>query len=494
MAETLTTRLGLRLFGASTDTWSRTEHNADTAILEDLVAIDQQGALGSRPAAGIRGRYWTDSTTFVIYRDTGSAWKVVGAAGLDGVFTASATSTVPLTAAGIASQSANLFEAKVVASVKASIDKDGDVTAASYSGAYAALIGTAAGTVVLSAKGAASQSADVVSVVDSADATLFKVSPAGNLTSPFLQAATGRGLVGGGSLSNVTQMTLFTGTPAFEVLSTEGGASSTFSDMLYLHHGAADGTAATRRLGLVLHVGEPGTAGDAAKSAALYIESSAASFASPSFIIARGDAALMTFPASGAVVLARSLSLTPTANLTIAPGTAQAAIVAGNTAYGVQASDSGYARVASAGSYYVYGGGVHSDTAGSAGAGGVVLATFATSSGAGLLTMSRVHLLAGSDSLKIGSDASTRLVAAPTAIQAYNVAAVSTLTVNAAGGDVTVGDATDSAIRIRALTLGFFGAVPVVRQTVTGSRGGNAALASVLTALSNLGLIIDSSS
>ena len=40
--------------------------------------------------------------------------------------------------------------------------------------------------------------------------------------------------------------------------------------------------------------------------------------------------------------------------------------------------------------------------------------------------------------------------------------------------------------------LGFYNVAAVARQTVTGSRGGNAALASLLTALANLGLIIDS--
>lgn len=41
---------------------------------------------------------------------------------------------------------------------------------------------------------------------------------------------------------------------------------------------------------------------------------------------------------------------------------------------------------------------------------------------------------------------------------------------------------------------GFFGATPVAKQTVSGSRGGNAALASLLTGLANLGLITDSTS
>lgn len=42
--------------------------------------------------------------------------------------------------------------------------------------------------------------------------------------------------------------------------------------------------------------------------------------------------------------------------------------------------------------------------------------------------------------------------------------------------------------------LGFFNTAPVVKQTVTGSRGANAALTSLLTALATLGLITDSSS
>ena len=48
--------------------------------------------------------------------------------------------------------------------------------------------------------------------------------------------------------------------------------------------------------------------------------------------------------------------------------------------------------------------------------------------------------------------------------------------------------------RFAQTSLGFFGAAPVARPTVTGSRSGNAALASLLTQLANLGLITDSSS
>lgn len=41
-------------------------------------------------------------------------------------------------------------------------------------------------------------------------------------------------------------------------------------------------------------------------------------------------------------------------------------------------------------------------------------------------------------------------------------------------------------------SLGFYGAAAMAKPTVTGSRGGNAALASLLTALASLGLITDS--
>jgi hypothetical protein len=42
--------------------------------------------------------------------------------------------------------------------------------------------------------------------------------------------------------------------------------------------------------------------------------------------------------------------------------------------------------------------------------------------------------------------------------------------------------------------LGFHGATAVAKQTVSGSRGGNAALGSLITALANLGLITDGTS
>lgn len=49
-------------------------------------------------------------------------------------------------------------------------------------------------------------------------------------------------------------------------------------------------------------------------------------------------------------------------------------------------------------------------------------------------------------------------------------------------------------VNLNSNNIGFFGATPITRPTVSGSRGSNAALASLCTALANLGLITDSTS
>lgn len=51
-----------------------------------------------------------------------------------------------------------------------------------------------------------------------------------------------------------------------------------------------------------------------------------------------------------------------------------------------------------------------------------------------------------------------------------------------------------SAVEVTSDRLGFYGTAAAAKPTVTGSRGGNDALASLLTALADLGLITDSSS
>ena len=50
----------------------------------------------------------------------------------------------------------------------------------------------------------------------------------------------------------------------------------------------------------------------------------------------------------------------------------------------------------------------------------------------------------------------------------------------------------DSEVTPTTALLSFYGAAPTAKPTVAGSKGGNAALASLLTALATLGLITDS--
>lgn len=70
---------------------------------------------------------------------------------------------------------------------------------------------------------------------------------------------------------------------------------------------------------------------------------------------------------------------------------------------------------------------------------------------------------------------------------------------NTINGDTTIGGSLtvnfDAALGNAATdTISFYGAAGATQQTITGSRGGNAALASLLTALDALGIIVDSSS
>lgn len=72
------------------------------------------------------------------------------------------------------------------------------------------------------------------------------------------------------------------------------------------------------------------------------------------------------------------------------------------------------------------------------------------------------------------------------------------LNVYRSGGTLTnitfAGDFTNAPLQIGPAGVGFFSTGPTAKQTVTGSRGGNAALASLLTALATIGLITNSSS
>lgn len=61
-----------------------------------------------------------------------------------------------------------------------------------------------------------------------------------------------------------------------------------------------------------------------------------------------------------------------------------------------------------------------------------------------------------------------------------------------AGGGISFLTSAATRITMNDTGLGFFGATAVAKPTVTGAKGGNAALGSLMTALSSLGLVVDS--
>lgn len=79
----------------------------------------------------------------------------------------------------------------------------------------------------------------------------------------------------------------------------------------------------------------------------------------------------------------------------------------------------------------------------------------------------------------------------PGGTQAMGTTAIAT-TVTGAAGSALVGSA--NCLRWESNKLGLYNSAPVALQTVTGSRGGNAALADLLTKLATLGAIVDGTS
>lgn len=445
MAETLTTRMGVRQYGAGTDTFSRVEWNAVMQQIEDLTAIDSQGTFASRPAAGVRGRYYYATDTGFLYRDTGAAWVSVASRGTDALFNASGAGTVPLTASAGSGQTANLFEAKTNNVLVAAIDPAGVLSGDSFVGKSVALTGTSVGTVVADVKGASGQTADLLRVRNNSNTNMLTVGASGALTGKYIQAGDGTAAIGTDTLSSPAGMSLFTGTPAMEVYGKKGAANSAFSEFMYLHHLAADATVATRRLGLLMHIGD--VSGDATKSGAIYIESTVANAANPDLVLAQGDTPVARFKQDGTSVL----DTKPTFNgtVTITPGTA-ASLVSGSTALGTHAGNDQYQRANTGNGFYWYSGGLHSATPGDPGTGGTRLASLLKSGSVGLLATDKMTLGTGSrvpssttQSLRIGTSSGNRLNFAEDGIQAATGASsASTLFVNTSGGNINLGDAT----------------------------------------------------
>lgn len=93
----------------------------------------------------------------------------------------------------------------------------------------------------------------------------------------------------------------------------------------------------------------------------------------------------------------------------------------------------------------------------------------------------RLLIYAGNDDKLYLKDSSGNVqqIATPGSAQTFSAAQIFS-------DDVTLGGSGKQ--------IAFYGGTPTSKPTVSGSRGGNAALASLLTTLANLGLITDSSS
>lgn len=126
MTETRTARFSMPQWSAGTDSGSRLDFNEAFANLELWAARDENGTRAARPAAGIRGRYYTASDTKVIYRDNGTTWDVVGAVIEGATSIPAATSGVAQILKGLASQTGDLLQAQDSAgTVLSRIRKDG---------------------------------------------------------------------------------------------------------------------------------------------------------------------------------------------------------------------------------------------------------------------------------------------------------------------------------------------------------------------------------
>ena len=85
MAISPSARLGITRWSAGGDTFTRLQLDGDHSTLDSKTAIYLQSTAGTRPAAGIEGRYHFATDTKVVTYDDGVSWRTVtGGASNDG--------------------------------------------------------------------------------------------------------------------------------------------------------------------------------------------------------------------------------------------------------------------------------------------------------------------------------------------------------------------------------------------------------------------------
>lgn len=165
MAETRTARAALPHYSAGGDSFSRADWNEAATQIDSLMAIDAFGTRAARPAAGTRGRYYHATDTKVIFRDTGTAWEVVGATTEGPMLqTAAVAADVILTLKGAAAQSGNILEYKDSGNVVLfKVEPDGDVVSlGTISARLLRALGTAVADVPLRAGGVSGQTGNLM--------------------------------------------------------------------------------------------------------------------------------------------------------------------------------------------------------------------------------------------------------------------------------------------------------------------------------------------
>jgi len=201
MTETRTARLSLPNWGADTDSPSRADFDEAFNNLEQWTAIDlMDDVLANRPAPEVRGRYFRATDTNAVYRDTGTAWRLIGQYIEDAVVRPSAAGTVGLTIKGQFNQTANLFEIRDTLGIVL-----GYVTATGQFFAPSAKIGIASpantavvalgttnpGASLITMKAGASPTVDLIQLQDSTGAVIFKVDKDANVQAAGYKLANG---------------------------------------------------------------------------------------------------------------------------------------------------------------------------------------------------------------------------------------------------------------------------------------------------------------
>lgn len=181
-----------------TDGPSMADFDEAFANLEKWAARDEQGTMAQRPSPGVRGRFYTATETGAVYRDTGTAWQVVGAVVAGQTVTAGAAGSVAQVVRGAAGQGANLSEWQDAGgAVLARVGAAGGVVAVGpasrsafggsfISGVALAGIASAAGLVPLVARGSDGQTANLQEWQAGDGSVLASVGPGGGVTARAL--------------------------------------------------------------------------------------------------------------------------------------------------------------------------------------------------------------------------------------------------------------------------------------------------------------------